>query len=199
MARTRSTRAHEEVLKATLKLLTDRGIDATSVDAIAEVSGVSKATIYKHWRTKEDLCLEALSKVDGQPPVFDSDDPRSDLVELLNYIARSRKPDTPAKLWTRIVGYAVGNPAFGNALRERYVEPRNAQIRRLVRKAISQGQLRTDLDLAIAPDMLFGPIMNRRLVNTMVPADLPEKLVAAYWKANAPNSPRSSSKSRKRS
>lgn len=197
MARTRSARAHEEVLKATLKLLTDRGIDATSVDAIAEVSGVSKATIYKHWRTKEKICLEALNKVDGQPPVFDSDDPRSDLVELLEYIARSRKPDTPGKLWTRIVGYAVGNPAFGNALRARYVEPRNAQIRRLIRRAISQGQLRDDLDLGIAPDMLFGPIMNRRLVNTVVPPDLPEKLVDAYWKANAPDSARPISKRRR--
>ena len=159
---------------------------------------MSKATIYKHWRTKEELCLEALSKVDGQPPVFDSDDPRSDLVELLRYIAQARKPETLGKLWTRIVGYAVGNPAFGNALRARYDEPRNAQVTRLVTRAIFQGQLRPDLDISVAPDMLFGPIMNRRLANSVVPPDLPEKIVDAYWKANAPDSASRAAKRREK-
>lgn len=187
MPRSRSVRAHEEVLKAALKLITDRGIDVTSVDAIAEASGVSKATIYRHWRTKEEICLEAISKVEGEFPVFDSDDPRSDLIELLRCVARARKPETMGKLWPRIVGYAVGNPAFGNALRARFDEPRHAQVSRLVTRAIFQGQLRRDLDLNSASDMLLGPIMYRWLQKSIVPPDLPEKVVDAYWKANAPD------------
>jgi AcrR family transcriptional regulator len=185
MPRSRSARAHEEVLKAALALITDHGIDVTSVDAIAEASGVSKATIYRHSRTKEEICLEALSKVDGDFLVFDSDDPRSDLVELLRYVARARKPETLGKLWPRIVGYAVGNPAFGAALRARFDEPRHEQVSRLITRAIFRGKLRRDLDLNSAPDMLLGPIMYRRLQNSVVPPDLPEKVVDTFWKANA--------------
>ena len=48
MPRTRSADAHRKVLDAALELFAERGIDATSMDAIAEASGVSKATIYKH-------------------------------------------------------------------------------------------------------------------------------------------------------
>lgn len=187
MPRNRSARAHEEVLKAALKLITERGIEVTSVDAIAETSGVSKATIYRHWRSKEEICLEALSKVDGEFPVFNSDDPRSDLVELLTYVARARKPQTLGKLWTRIAGYAVGHPAFGEALRARFDEPRHEQISLLVTRGIFRGQLRRDLDLNSAPDMLLGPVMYRRLQNSVVPPDLPKKVVDAYWKANAPD------------
>jgi AcrR family transcriptional regulator len=35
---------------SSLALFGERGIDAASMDAIAEKSGVSKATIYKHWQ-----------------------------------------------------------------------------------------------------------------------------------------------------
>ena len=191
-------RAHDAVLKATLRLIADRGIDVTSVDAIAEASGVSKATIYKHWRTKEELCLEAIGRVDGQVPVFDSADPRSDLVELLRHFAQARQPENVGTLWSRIVGYASGNPAFGSALRARFDEPRRAQASRLVRRAIFQGQLRGDLDVDIAPDILFGPILHRRFSTSNLPADLPEKVVEAFWKANAPGPARSSPKTSSR-
>ena len=186
MSQPRSVRAHEEVLKATLKLIADRGIDVTSVDAIAEASRVSKATIYKHWRTKEELCLEAISHVTGNLPVLDSSSPRSDLTELLRHLAQSRKPEAMGKLWPRIIGHAAGNPAFGAALRARFDEPRRAQVTRLVTRAIFQGQLREDLDIDLAMDLLFGPIMHRRFSNNSVPADLPERVVEAFWNANAP-------------
>ena len=65
MPRSRSTRAHQQVLDAALKLFARRGIDPTSMDAIAAASGVSKATIYKHWRDKDALCLEALACMDS--------------------------------------------------------------------------------------------------------------------------------------
>lgn len=186
MARTRSLRAHKEVLKAALRLITDRGIDLTSVDAIADASGVSKATIYKHWRTKEELCLEAIGTVKCELPTFDSADPREDLIGLLRYFAQVRQSEIVQKLWPRIIGHAAGNPAFGIALRARFDQPRRAQVSSLVKKAILQGQLRADLDIDAAPDMLFGPVMYQLFSYAKVSPDLPEKIVAAYWKANAP-------------
>jgi AcrR family transcriptional regulator len=43
MGRPRSEQAHVRVLEAGAGLFADQGIDATSMDAIAEASGVSKA------------------------------------------------------------------------------------------------------------------------------------------------------------
>ena len=62
MARTPSLQAHASVLAAALELFCERGIDTTSMDAIAEKSGVSKATIYKHWADKAALCLDVLAR-----------------------------------------------------------------------------------------------------------------------------------------
>ena len=61
MVRQRSEEAHRKVVHAAIRLFAKQGIDATSMDSIADASGVSKATIYKHWEDKDALALEALS------------------------------------------------------------------------------------------------------------------------------------------
>src|SRR5271156_5966068 len=95
MARTRSVEAHSKVLKAAIELFSERGIDATSMDAVAEASGVSKATIYKHWPDKDSLALEVMAHLyglDEEPPVFDSGDFRADLIAQLQHEpAKERK------------------------------------------------------------------------------------------------------------
>ena len=83
MVRRRSPRVHERVLEAALALFAERGMVGTSMDAIAEASSVSKATIYNHWADKDALCLEALGRLyglDETPPNFDTGSLREDLV-----------------------------------------------------------------------------------------------------------------------
>ena len=62
MPRTRSASAHQKVLKAALELVAEHGIDGTSMDAVARESGVSKATIYKHWADKETIKIWGLGR-----------------------------------------------------------------------------------------------------------------------------------------
>jgi len=86
MARPRSTEAHEKVLNAALELFAERGIETTSMDAIAQASGVSKATIYNHWKDKEALLLEAMLMIHGldrEPEDVDSGDVQRDLTTVL--------------------------------------------------------------------------------------------------------------------
>ncbi len=40
-----------------VRLLTERGYDATTVADVAEAAGVSPMTVYRHFPTKEDLVL----------------------------------------------------------------------------------------------------------------------------------------------
>ena len=107
MSRAPSTEAHEAVLSTALKLMTDRGIEGTSVDEIAQVSGVSKATIYKHWTSKDVLCIEAISRLKCDLPVFDSGNPRADVAGLLRHLAHTKKPEALSRIWPRVIGYAA--------------------------------------------------------------------------------------------
>ena len=58
--RPRSEKARKAILAAAAELLLARGLSAVSMDAVAERAGVSKATIYRWWPTKETLALDAL-------------------------------------------------------------------------------------------------------------------------------------------
>ena len=86
MSRKPSADAHQKVLKAALELIADRGVEGTSMDAIAERSGVSKATIYNHWANKEALLIEVMLFVNGLdriPPDPDTGDPCRDIAIVL--------------------------------------------------------------------------------------------------------------------
>ena len=59
--RPRSETAQTAILSAAIALLLDQGLHAMSMDDVAERAGVSKATIYRWWASKELLALDALS------------------------------------------------------------------------------------------------------------------------------------------
>jgi AcrR family transcriptional regulator len=197
MARTRSATAHRNVLEAALKLFAERGIDATSMDAIAEVSGVSKATIYKHWRDKDNLCLEVLGYVHGideELPVFDSGDLRADLIAQLNYQPAAHRKEMKERLMPHLIAYSARNRAFGEQWRARVLERPRAQLREMMKRGIALGKLVKSLDPEIGIALLLGPMLYRHIfVNRFggkLPADLASYVADAFLAVYAVNEQR---------
>lgn len=191
MARSRSARAHDEVLDAALKLFAQRGIDATSMDAIARASGVSKATIYKHWPDKDALCLEVLSRAHGrgEPSATGSGDVRADLIAVLSREPPARDAALRMKMMPHLMAYAARNPAFGRAWRACVFDPPREELARAIRRGIAAGQLPATVDVEVAIALLFGPMIYGHMLNRMncpAPAALPETVVDAFLRASAP-------------
>lgn len=197
MARTRSASAHQKVLQATLDLVASRGIDATSMDAVARESGVSKATIYKHWADKEALLLEMLAWVNGlkDRPAFDTGNVRADIAAVLAHRpaenAERREAITP-----HFVAYGAANPSFGHTWRNMVMEPPRRELAHLIQKAIDAGDLPSNLDMEFALAMLLGPILywhvfRRQHVGKEL-GGLAQQVAAAFWEAFALRRRRSS-------
>ena len=55
----------DQLIQTAVKLFAKNGIHATGVDAIVEHSGVTKKTLYAHFRTKEELVLAVLRHYDA--------------------------------------------------------------------------------------------------------------------------------------
>jgi len=54
--------SRDSVIRAAiLRLLADVGYGALTMDAVASEAGVGKATIYRRWRTKQDLVVDTIS------------------------------------------------------------------------------------------------------------------------------------------
>jgi AcrR family transcriptional regulator len=187
MSRQPSVRAHEDVLSAALKLITDRGVDGVSVDAISEASGVSKATIYKHWENKEALCLEAIGMLQpGLPNGPESGDVRAEIVKLVQHLADAPRTRTLMRIMPKILGHASANPKFAQAWGERVEQPRRLRLAQLIRRAAAEGALASDVNVDLAVHLLLGPVLYHRMMRTNMPADLPERIVDSFWRANAP-------------
>src|SRR4028119_1819367 len=60
---------------AIMRLLADVGYGALTMDAVAAEAGVGKATIYRRWRTKQDLVVDTIP--DPNPPAAHGARPRS--------------------------------------------------------------------------------------------------------------------------
>src|ERR687893_476350 len=54
--------SRDSVIRAAiLRLLAEVGYGALTMDAVAAEAGVGKATIYRRWRTKQDLVVDTIS------------------------------------------------------------------------------------------------------------------------------------------
>jgi AcrR family transcriptional regulator len=162
MVRSRSTEAHEKVLRAALDLFADRGIEAASMDAIAQQSGVSKATIYNHWEDKEALLMEVMCFIHGLDREHENID-TGDLCRDLSTVLTRRHPEEMEALHQRIVpaliAYSATHNEFGKAWRNRVMEPPRAAISTILRRAIRRGLLPRSLNIEHSTALLLGPVL----------------------------------------
>src|ERR1700758_4260779 len=159
MVRPRSAQADEKVLDAAAELFAERGIDATSMDAIAEASGVSKATIYKHWPDKDALSLEVMGYLHGldeEPPVFDSGDFRADLIAQLQYQPATDRKALRERMVPHMIAYASRNQVLGVAWRARGIEPARGALTNIIRRGETRGGLRHGIDTHGGIELLLG-------------------------------------------
>jgi AcrR family transcriptional regulator len=187
MPRTLSEAAHKKAIQATLKLVAKNGVDGTSMDAIAAASGVSKATIYKHWKDKEQLLLEVMATVAGlrDRPNFDTGETRADIVAVLAYHPDDKRA-IRQKLLPQFVAYSARNTQFGLAWRNMAMEPPRRELRHFISQGIAKGELKKDLDVDICLAILLGSVLYWHIFlrqTTQDPRVLAESVVDVFWRA----------------
>jgi AcrR family transcriptional regulator len=162
--RPRSEKAHNAILEAAAELLLEKGLTAVSMDAVAASAGVSKATIYRWWPTKETLALDTLyHEWDAVPTARDTGSLRGDLLSLLRPWVRLAGKRPYGRVIAALITEAQTDPAFACQYRARFVEPRREQARAIFRRAIDRGEIPADTKIEVALDLLYGPVYHRLL------------------------------------
>src|SRR6476661_4064122 len=85
--RPRSEHARQEVLEAAYKLLRDKGFNAVGSHEIAQAAGVSSATLYRWWKSKEEILFDAC--FEHMKPVLAISGNGSALARLRRYVLRA--------------------------------------------------------------------------------------------------------------
>jgi len=147
------------ILQATLELVGEKGFRGMSMDAVAARAGVSKATIYRRWKSKEELVGELLDVLGDVVEVADTGDPFEDL--MITSRGAAERGEAVARLITALQGEAAVNDDFRDLFHEKLVQRRRDQLREFIRNAIAAGHIREDVDVEFLADVMFGTIVMR--------------------------------------
>ncbi|OBB82496.1 TetR family transcriptional regulator [Mycobacterium colombiense] len=161
---TRSAETTAMILRAALELGTEMGFDALTVERLAQSTGVAKTTIYRRWPNISTVVMDAfLAEVDRAAPIVERGTARESLAASLKALARLyRSPH--GQILRILIGRAQIDDELRGAVITRWVEPRRARARSVVRHGIDSSELRDGLDPDIVLDLLYGPIYHRLLV-----------------------------------
>ena len=135
-----------------------RGYDATSMEDLSRAAGITKSSFYHHFSGKEALLRAALERaIDGLFGILDEPGALEGTpVQRLRHIVRGQVAVLTADLPYVTLLLRVR----GNTETERWALDRrrafDARVAAIVREAAEQGELRAEVDPALAARLLSG-------------------------------------------
>ncbi len=164
--RPRNPELDAAILDAVLELLAEEGYERMSVESVAQRAGVGKPTIYRRWRTKSAMVIDALARTHEPIRVPDEGTVRERLAaaleDLWRHASKARADRTP--LLSHLLGEIGRNAELRDAVRSAFVAERRGVVAGLIRKGIAEGEVDPEVDVDVATDMLLSPLFARKLV-----------------------------------
>jgi AcrR family transcriptional regulator len=178
------------ILAATLGVLTERGDAGLTTEAIAAAAGVSKATIYRRWPSKDDVVLAAVASLAGQVPDVDTGSLHGDLTSIAEGLAQVFSAPGSDRLISALVDRLVRDEEMARRLRGGFLAERREAARAAMERGLLRGEVRTGADLELAVDLLAAPFYYRiliagRPVDAVMARDVVDAVVA--WLARPPS------------
>jgi AcrR family transcriptional regulator len=165
--RKRDPRTEAAAVEAVLDLV---GAGATlsglSLVTIAEHVGVSRNSLYRRWKTKDDLYLDVLDAINKPLPEFTSGTAREDLIADLAVVIERTLDERANSMLRALLAEAAVFPELHRRYFEEVVIPRREFMHGIIRQGIAAGQIRADVDPALVNEMLVGPILARMWAGT---------------------------------
>jgi AcrR family transcriptional regulator len=159
-AETRIRRSREKIFAAAEDVFLRQGFRGTNMDAVAEQAGVSKQTVYAHFKSKEALFIQVVEQMTGAAArqigadAEDSFEGRSVhdfLLDVANDQLRIVMTPRLMRLRRMVIGEVERFPELGRSLYENGPQRSVVRIAKAIMHYINVGELRsTDPSAAAA-------------------------------------------------
>lgn len=160
----RSHRSHAAILAATIDVLSELGFAGLTIEGVAARAGVGKATIYRHWRSRAELVIEAFGSLERPDVPIATGDLRADLVERVRTVVAIATEPPLGSIVPSLLDAAERDEELAELLR-RFITQRRRLLLDVLDEGVAGGAVDSRVDVEIVADLLAGPVFYRRLVS----------------------------------
>lgn len=177
LGRPRSEETRQAILKTAFRLLQRHGFHDVSSQQIAEQAGVSTATLYRWWKSKQEVLLEAYLQMTRE--ILPYGKRGSPLVRLRSYTIRTATflKSENGRVFLRLMLAIQDHPDLQKAFYEDVFLPRRAEGARVVQDAIAAGELPETVD----PDLLINLLVGPQILPALLGQQLSTKAAAKIF------------------
>jgi len=189
--RPRSVEARRAILKATHELLAEGGLSSVTIEGIASRAGVGKPTIYRTWPNAHAVAMAALMENDdvegrGNTAVKGAAVEKGSATDKLSVAEQAGATNKSASALTALraqlhevarvfsaplgrsvtlmIAAAEQETELAKAFRNHFILARRNEGREFLASAMSNGEIRKDLDMDTALDLIYAPVFYRLLM-----------------------------------
>ncbi len=162
------SRRQHSILQAVSDALAEGEYHQLTIEDVAARAGVGKSTIYRWWKHKSELVLDAFKqRTAGVFELDASQSLRSNLVQQLTLLVQALNHPVGRALLVVMANHRELAADFF----QQYLLPRRKQTHQLIQQAIQRGELRADYPFDLMLDTLYGPIHYQIIFFNRMPDD----------------------------
>jgi AcrR family transcriptional regulator len=160
--RRRDPRTEAAVVDAVLDLVSAGAtLSGLSLVLIAEQAQVSRNSLYRRWKTKDELYLDVLDAINKPLPPVDGPATRDNLAAHLAILIERTLDKRATRMLRALLAEADAFPELSRRYFEEIVAPRREAMYHLIQRGIAAGDIRPGINVAFVNEMLVGPILAR--------------------------------------
>lgn len=182
--RPRSADVDQAIKETALQVLAARGYRGLSVEGVARESGIAKTSVYRRYRDKQDMAAAALAYLLERHGAFESTtsgDTRRDLVLAVRQISRAEGTSIALGILFAMLAEHRGDDTAAERLSARVFAPHRAAVAEILRRGVQRGELRDDLALDTAVELVVGGFLARVISGPPADDAWIERMVATLW------------------
>ena len=162
--RPRSPEVREKIIKAAYELLIEVGFMDLTIEGVAAKASVGKPTIYRRWKSKGELAMDAfLEMVTPEIAFPDTGSAQEDFREQMYKIVKMMN-SSRGEVLANVIGCGQADADLLCAFRENWLIPRRQDATRIFERGIERGDIAPDIDTEVAIDALYSPFFYRLLL-----------------------------------
>lgn len=183
--RPRSDAAHRAILEAAQQILIAGSYADMRLEHVATAAGVAKSTIYRRWKSKEELVLDLLLEL-ATPhlSVGETGNTRDELIATIRNVVTALTKTPFGPVMKALLAQIATNPSLSEPFRATVVKVRRQEVGRVIQRGKQRGDLRPDVSVAIATELLVGPVYYRLMfggnIDRAFAVQLVDELLAGY-------------------